>query len=137
MDGEAFELDPVLAADTVEVTRWPMCRVLLMNDSRYPWLVLVPQRAGVTELHHLSEADRNALMGEVARAASTLEDVLTPDKINVAALGNVVSQLHVHVIARFHRDPAWPKPIWGVHPPLPYEPEPLARWLEVLRAAMA
>lgn len=132
-----FRLHERLAADTVEVTRWPLCRVLLMNDRTYPWLILVPQRAGVREIHHLSAADRARLTEEAAAAARVLEAEWAADKINVAALGNVVPQLHVHVIARFRSDPAWPRPVWGAVPPEAYDEAALATILARLRPALS
>ncbi len=116
-----FQLHERLAAETLEAGRWPLCRVLLMNDRTYPWLILVPERAGLKDLHDLAPADRGAVMAEIAKAARALQRLFKPDKINVAALGNVVPQLHVHVIARFTTDPAWPRPVWGVRPPEPYD----------------
>jgi diadenosine tetraphosphate (Ap4A) HIT family hydrolase len=109
----AFVLHPTLAHDTVEVTRLPLCRVLLMKDRRFPWLILVPEREGAREIHELSPADRAALIEEIARAGEALQRLFQPDKLNVGALGNVVPQLHVHVVARFVSDPAWPGPVWG------------------------
>ncbi|MBF0284220.1 MAG: HIT domain-containing protein [Magnetococcales bacterium] len=109
-----------LATDTLELVRWPLCRVLLMNDARYPWLILVPQRPGMREIFDLSEEDQARLLGETRRAARALAAYGHPDKLNVAALGNVVAQLHLHVIARFVGDEAWPRPVWGVHPARPY-----------------
>ncbi len=108
-----FELHPRLAADTREVTRLALCRVLLMNDRRFPWLILVPQRADIREIHQLSAADRATLIEEIAKVAQAMERHYKADKMNVAALGNQVPQLHVHIIARFTTDPAWPNPIWG------------------------
>lgn len=115
-----FTLDPRLAADTVEIARWSLCRVLLMNDRTYPWLILVPEREGISEVHELSPQDRRRLMDEAAQAAEMLQRFTNADKMNVAALGNMVRQLHMHVIARFTDDPAWPGPVWGVQPPEPY-----------------
>jgi len=115
-----FTLHPTLAADTVELARWPLCRVLLMNDARYPWLILVPTRPDLREFHDLDEADRGVLIEEIARASRALEAAFAPDKINVGALGNMVPQLHVHVIGRRQGDDAWPGPVWGKHPPRPY-----------------
>jgi diadenosine tetraphosphate (Ap4A) HIT family hydrolase len=112
-----FALHEWLAADTVEITRWPLSLVLLMNDRNWPWLILVPCRPAIREIHELTEADQRALMTEIVRASRTLTQVVQPDKLNVAALGNVVPQLHVHVVARFSNDPAWPKPVWGALPP--------------------
>ncbi|CAA7627528.1 HIT domain-containing protein [Magnetospirillum sp. SS-4] len=115
-----FALHPRLLADTVPVADWPLCRVVLMNESAYPWLILVPRRAGVSEIADLDAADRAVLAEEIAAASSGLRAMLSPDRINVAALGNVVEQLHVHVIARFAADAAWPRPVWGLAPPVPY-----------------
>lgn len=132
-----FRLHERLAADTVEVTRWPLCRVLLMNDRTYPWLILVPQRAEVREIHQLAAADRARLTEEVAAAARALETECGADKMNVAALGNVVAQLHVHVIARFRSDPAWPRPVWGVVPSEAYDTEGMAAMMARLRPALS
>jgi diadenosine tetraphosphate (Ap4A) HIT family hydrolase len=115
-----FALHDGLARDTFALATWSLSRVLLMNDSAYPWLILVPEREGARDLVDLAARDRSTLIEECARASSILRTMVKPDKLNVAALGNVVPQLHVHVIARFTSDPAWPKPIWGVRPPTPY-----------------
>lgn len=115
-----FVLDPRLDADTLLVLDWPLCRVLRMNDRAYPWLILVPRRNGVREIIDLAEADQRVLLGEIARASRALRSALKPEKLNVAALGNVTPQLHVHVIARFTEDPAWPRPVWGVQAPSPF-----------------
>ncbi len=131
-----FTLHGTLAADTVEAARWPLCRVLLAKDSRYPWLILVPQRAEMTEIHRLDPADQSQLMTEITRASRALETLHTPDKINVAALGNMVPQLHIHIVARFRTDAAWPGPIWGAHPPVPYAAAELDAALEALRQAL-
>ena len=132
-----FALHERLEADTVFVTDWPLCRVLLLNDANYPWLVLVPRRNGVSEIHELDQSDRETLVEEMADAAHRLQNHLKAHKMNVAALGNVVPQLHVHVIARFTDDPAWPRPIWGVVPGTPYDPDALAARLADLRALLA
>lgn len=116
MSEAGFALHPRLAADAAPVADLALCRVLLMDDARWPWLILVPRRAGVRELVDLSPADQQALTGEIARASRTLQTLFSPDKLNVAALGNVVEQLHIHVIARFRDDPAWPDPVWGFQP---------------------
>lgn len=117
-----FSLDPRILADTIPVGDLELCSVLLMNDARYPWLLLVPRRAGVSEIVDLSDADAEALMREMRVATRAMLAVARPDKVNVAALGNVVSQLHVHVIGRFRSDPAWPGPVWGVGERKPYPP---------------
>jgi diadenosine tetraphosphate (Ap4A) HIT family hydrolase len=115
-----FSLHERLRADTIELTRWPLSIVLLMNVRHWPWLVLVPRRPEIREIHELQETDQRALTAEIVRASRTLTGLVQPHKINVAALGNVVPQLHVHVIARFTDDPAWPKAVWGAVPPEPY-----------------
>lgn len=132
-----FELHHRLAADTVAVEDWPLCRILLMNDATYPWLVLVPRRNAVSELHELDAGDRAQLVEEMAEASHRLQNVTKAIKMNVAALGNVVPQLHVHVVARFADDPAWPKPVWGVVPGRPYEAAELAARLETLKTVLA
>ncbi len=111
-DGGGFELDPRLSAGGAPVADWPLCRVLLKDDARFPWLLLVPRRPGAVELTDLAPADQAALWGEILRASRLVRAVARPDKLNVATLGNVVPQLHVHVIGRFARDPAWPDPVW-------------------------
>jgi diadenosine tetraphosphate (Ap4A) HIT family hydrolase len=108
-----FELDPRLKADTFTLHDLPLCRVLLMNDARFPWLVLVPRRAGISEIFDLSPVDRQQLMAETTQCASALKEVTACDKINAGALGNVIRQLHMHVVARYENDAAWPKPVWG------------------------
>lgn len=113
MTESAFALDPRLAADTVEVGDLALCRVLLMDDARFPWLILVPRRPDVSEITDLSEADAAALWREVRIATGVMQALSKPDKVNVGALGNVVAQLHVHVVGRFRSDPAWPGPVWG------------------------
>lgn len=118
-----FELHPQLAADTLEVTRLPLCRVLLMNDATYPWLILVPQRAGLREIFELSAADQSQLIHESSQIARILHREFRADKINIAALGNVVPQLHIHHIVRYTHDPAWPAPVWGHAPARTYTAE--------------
>lgn len=108
-----FTLHERLAADTVPLGDLPLCRVLLMRNRLFPWLILVPRRAGAVEIHRLSVADQRQLTQETSAAAQVLEQMFQPDKINTGALGNVVSQLHIHVIARRRTDPAWPGPVWG------------------------
>jgi diadenosine tetraphosphate (Ap4A) HIT family hydrolase len=116
-----FELDSRLDNDSLFLMDWPLCRVLRMNDRAYPWLILVPRRSGVREIIDLSSADQALLLREIGQASRAIKKALKPEKLNVAALGNVVSQLHVHVIGRFTDDPAWPRPIWGVQAPQPFD----------------
>lgn len=131
-----FDLHPVLAADTTEITRLDLCRVLLMKDAHYPWLILVPARSGLTGLHELNPEDRPQVMEEINQAATAMQQIYAPFRMNVAALGNIVEQLHIHVIARFENDPAWPKPVWGVHPRKDYSPEQLQETVETLRSVL-
>lgn len=128
-----FILHERLEADTVLITDWRLCRVLLLNDANYPWLVLVPRRDGVTEVHELDQDDRQTLIEEIADAAHRLQNHTKAKKMNVAALGNMVPQLHVHVVARFEDDSAWPRPIWGAVPAQPYAPAALDAKVAELR----
>ena len=132
-----FVLHPQLAADGLLLTDWPLCRVLRMNEATYPWLILVPRLTDTQEIVDLSAADRMRLMDEIAWASQALKDLRRPDKINVGALGNVVPQLHVHVLGRFKDDPAWPKPVWGQAAPIRFEPADAAREVETWRSALS
>ncbi len=120
-----FSLHPRLAADTVFVADWTLSRVVAMNDARYPWLILVPRRNGVTELFDLNTEDRRTMIEEIARASDGLKKRTAAAKINVGALGNLVPQLHVHIVARNPGDAAWPGPVWGQGTARPYEPNGL------------
>ncbi len=115
-----FTLHPQLAKDCFVLGDGPLCRLLLMNDAHYPWTILVPRRDGIREVHELTDADRRQLWDESALLSRALMKTFGGDKLNIAALGNVVPQLHVHHIVRFKTDPAWPAPVWGKLPPQPY-----------------
>jgi len=115
-----FVLHPRLAADCLLLGDFPLCRLLLMNDRQYPWFILVPRREEVSEIFQLDAPDQLALWQETTTLAELLKDVFTADKLNIASLGNMVPQLHMHVIARRKGDPAWPGAVWGRHPALPY-----------------
>eukprot|EP00435_Cladocopium_sp_Y103_P079117 s1_g2856.t1 len=117
---EEFSLHPQLAADTFVVDDWPLCRVLLMNDARFPWLILVPRKNGLRDFDEVAPEDKPTLLSEIDRASSALRSETSAEKMNVAALGNMVPQLHIHVVARFANDAAWPAPIWGVGEAVPY-----------------
>jgi diadenosine tetraphosphate (Ap4A) HIT family hydrolase len=130
---ESWALHPQLDRDTASIGDLPLSRVLIINDANYPWLLLVPRRANIVELIDLDEIEQAQLMTEVTRVARALRTVTNCDKLNIAALGNAVPQLHVHVIARFRSDAAWPKPVWGVAPPRPYEREELHSFGQPLR----
>lgn len=132
-----YELHPQLAADTHPVAALELCELRLMDDSNYPWLVLVPRVADARELIDLDADQRRQLGDEVDRASRLLQRAFRPFKLNVAALGNLVPQLHVHVIARFEHDPAWPKPVWGMATARPYAPDALVQRIRELQAALA
>ena len=130
---ETWTLHPQLERDTASIGDLPLSRVLIINDANYPWLLLVPRRPNIVELIDLEEVEQAQLTTEVTRVARALRAVTNCDKLNIAALGNVVPQLHVHVIARFRSDAAWPKPVWGVVPPRPYDREELHNFGQPLR----
>jgi diadenosine tetraphosphate (Ap4A) HIT family hydrolase len=122
MPEQIWSLHPQLAADTVPIGDLALSRVLLANDANYPWLILVPRRPGLVEIIDLDENAQIQLMGEIDAAARVLKAVTECEKLNIAAIGNIVAQLHVHVVARRHSDAAWPKPVWGAAPPAAYNP---------------
>ncbi|NUO72925.1 MAG: HIT domain-containing protein [Frateuria sp.] len=131
-----FLLDPRLSADTRPVARLDLCEARLMDDARFAWLVLVPQRAGLVEVADLTPSERTLLWHEVDRAGAALQAVATCDKLNLGALGNVVRQLHVHVVARREGDAAWPGPVWGSGAAVPYDPTARDMLVERLREAL-
>lgn len=132
-----FALDERLRADSMPLLELPLCAVRLMNDARYAWLLLVPRRAGLVEVTDLDPAAQAMLWRECALAAAALRSVAPCDKLNLGALGNIVRQLHVHVVARRVGDAAWPGPVWGAGRAEPYAEAPLAARLEALRQAFA
>jgi diadenosine tetraphosphate (Ap4A) HIT family hydrolase len=131
-----FILHPQLAADTHPLWSLSLSDVRLMDDANYPWLVLVPRVPDARELIDLAPEQRRQLTDEIDHAARALRDVFRPFKLNVAALGNLVPQLHVHVIARYEDDPAWPAPVWGRVAARPYTPEELVERIRLLDAAL-
>ncbi len=131
-----WHLDPRLADDTAPVIDLPLCEVRLMDDANHPWLVLVPKVPEAVEIIDLDPTQRTQLSAEIDLAARALKALFKPDKLNVAALGNQVPQLHVHVIARFRDDIAWPRPVWGAAHARPYAPEELVQRVNTLRAAL-
>jgi len=135
-DENAWTLDPRLAQDSIALGDLPLSRVLLMNDANYPWLILVPRRPNLIELIDLDDSRQATLMIEIARAARALKEVTACDKLNVAALGNTVRQLHVHVIARRNGDPAGAAPVWGAVPARPYAAPERERLRNGLRSAL-
>lgn len=130
-----FELDPRLNNDTVFITDLPLCRVLLMNDSQFPWVILVPRVNGATEFTDLDDEQIAQYTSESLLCSEILSVLYTPDKLNIAALGNIVKQLHVHHVARFESDVAWPAPIWGRQPAIHYGTEELNDHVSRLKAA--
>lgn len=129
----AFVLHPQLERDTTPLGDLPLSRVLIINDANYPWLLLVPRRAGAVEVIDLDEVERAQLMSEIALTSRALKEVTECDKLNVAALGNAVPQLHVHIIARRKTDKAWPKPVWGAVPPISHDAKELDRFMEAMK----
>jgi diadenosine tetraphosphate (Ap4A) HIT family hydrolase len=134
---QKFSLHERLEADSVALADWPLCRLLLARESRWPWLILVPMRAGLREIVDLEPQDRARLIEEIADGQRLLTALYRPDKLNLGAIGNLVSQLHIHLVARFVGDPAWPKPIWGQFDPAPLAEAALAARLAEIRAALA
>jgi len=132
----SFAIDPRLAADTHAIGALPFSELLLMDDARFPWVILVPRIAGARELIDLDEGDQRLLLGEIDHVSRALETLLHPDKLNIAALGNVVPQLHVHVIARFTSDAAWPNPVWGRGERVAYGGRERAARIAMLRTAL-
>jgi diadenosine tetraphosphate (Ap4A) HIT family hydrolase len=132
-----FALHPQLAHDTVAVGDLPLSRVLAMNDANYPWLILAPRRENVIELIDLAEAERQQLTREIAQVSQALKAITNCDKLNVAAIGNIVPQLHVHIVARRRGDAAWPKPVWGAVPAVAYDPRLREQFVTALRATLA
>jgi diadenosine tetraphosphate (Ap4A) HIT family hydrolase len=131
-----FRLDPGIAGMTSPVTTLGISDLLLMEDARFPWLLLVPRRAGTTELIDFATAERAALMEEIAAVSTALKAATDCDKLNVAAIGNVVAQLHIHVVARFRADPAWPRPVWGFGEAVAYQTERRDKLVRTIRALL-
>lgn len=137
MTASTFQLHPQLAQDTWLVTDLPLCRVLLMNETRYPWVILVPRQQDIREIHELTAMERQQLWQESDQLSRALMKLFKPDKLNIAALGNQVPQLHIHHIARFQTDAAWPAPVWGKFPPQAYTATEAAAQIQHLLAALS
>ncbi|MGQ4659109.1 HIT domain-containing protein [Lysobacter sp. F6437] len=133
---QGWHLHPQLADDTHPVAHLDLCELRLMDDANHPWLVLVPRVEDAVEWTDLDEASQARLNAEINLSCRALQQVFRPHKLNVAALGNLVSQLHIHVIARFENDIAWPRPVWGTATAKPYSPEFLIERIERLQAAI-
>ena len=133
MPDSAWSLHPQLKQDTIDIGDLPLSKVLVIKDANYPWLMLVPRRPDKVEIIDLDEVEQAQLMAEVSRVGRALKDITKCDKLNVAALGNMVPQLHVHVIARRTSDAAWPRPVWGVVPPLAHDAAEVQHFISALR----
>lgn len=131
-----FALHPQLASDGIQIGQFELSQLLLINDRQYPWFVLVPRREDVTEIFQLDEEDRVQLLRESCWLAEALKDAFAADKINIAALGNMVSQLHVHHIVRYRNDAAWPAPVWGKLVAVPYTDEQVAECVARLQSVL-
>lgn len=130
-----FRHDPAFEAGSVAAAEWPLCHVRLQDDARFPWLILIPRVEGAVELADLSAEQRAALMEETVRAGDLVRRLGPVEKLNVGAIGNVTSQLHVHVVGRRRDDGLWPDPVWGRGPAVPYDPAERARLLEKIAGA--
>ncbi len=128
-----WSLHPQLQKDTIDIGDLPLSRVLVIKDANYPWLMLVPRRADASEIIDLDEVAQGQLMTEINRVGRALKEITKCDKLNVAALGNMVPQLHVHIIARRTTDAAWPRPVWGAMPPLAHDAEEVQTFISALR----
>jgi len=118
---DKFNLDRKLAEDTIFIKDFRLSKLLLMNDSNYPWFILVPKINNITELYELSEEEQVILMFEITEVSKIIKKELSPDKLNIGALGNIVKQLHIHIVARYETDISWPAPIWGRFDVIPYD----------------
>ena len=132
-----FTLDPQLQKDTIAIASLPLCELLLMNDANYPWLILVPRREGARELVELSAEDQLRFLQESNAVSRLLQTQFAAEKLNVAALGNVVAQLHIHHVARFVGDAVWPRPVWGAAPAVGYQEDRLAEVIELINQSLA
>ncbi len=131
-----FQLHPQLSKDCIEIGKFDLCRLLLMNDSQFPWLILVPEVAGITEIYQLTAEQRKRLIEESSFLAKTLQATYRADKLNIAAIGNLVSQLHVHHIVRYRSDKAWPAPVWGKFAAVAYTQAELAATIKQVSKAL-
>ncbi|MCX7067249.1 MAG: HIT domain-containing protein [Methylococcales bacterium] len=133
----SFQLHPRLQQDCISIGHFELCQLLMMNDSHYPWFILVPEIADVSELYQLNKAQRSLLMEESCYLAEHLAVLFNADKMNVANIGNMVSQLHIHHIVRYQTDSAWPAPVWGKFPAVPYTETQITAQLNRLKTRLA
>lgn len=135
-DPYSFQLDPQLERDTVYVADWHLCQVRLMNDSRYPWVILIPKVSDIAEVHELAHQQQHLLLDESVRLSKALDQLFAPHKLNVAALGNMIRQLHIHHIVRFESDASFPRPVWGMGDAVPYDADALNQIVSGLQIAL-
>lgn len=135
--GGGFELNRRLNADTTPLMWLGLCELRIMDDRRWPWLILVPQRAGIEEIHDLTPLDQTMLVFETNLVAQELKNITGCSKINIGALGNVVRQLHIHIVARNEGDPGWPGPVWGHGVREPYRPEDRHQFAARIKSALS
>jgi diadenosine tetraphosphate (Ap4A) HIT family hydrolase len=128
-----FQLHPRLQQDCIEIGRFELCRLLMMNDSQYPWFILVPEKAGLSEIHQLSKPERELLMEESGYLAENLAALYKADKMNIASIGNLVPQLHIHHIVRYRTDKSWPAPVWGKFDAIPYTQQQILENLKLIK----
>jgi diadenosine tetraphosphate (Ap4A) HIT family hydrolase len=131
-----FQLHPRLQQDCIVIGRFELSLLLMMNDNHYPWFILVPQRVNLSEIYQLNEADRQLLQTESCLLAQTLAEIYHADKMNVAAIGNLVPQLHLHHVVRYQTDAAWPAPVWGKFAAVPYTDEQIIKHKQAVHAAI-
>jgi diadenosine tetraphosphate (Ap4A) HIT family hydrolase len=115
-----FQLHPQLQQDCIDIGRFNLCRLLMMNDRQYPWFILVPEKPGLQEIYQLTQTERAMLIDESSYLAENLAELYRADKMNIAAIGNLVPQLHIHHVVRYQNDKSWPSPIWGKFEAIPY-----------------
>jgi diadenosine tetraphosphate (Ap4A) HIT family hydrolase len=132
----SFKLNAILDKDCIQLGKLQLCRVLLMNDSQFPWLILVPEKLGITEIYQLSMQDQQQLIQESSFVTEQLAEVYLADKMNIAALGNSVPQLHIHHVVRYKSDKSWPAPIWGQFDALPYTDDKLVQVVKKIKQAL-
>jgi len=131
-----FILNTTLEKDCIQLGKLQLCRVLLMNDSQFPWLILVPEKSDITEIYQLSMQDQQLLMQESSFVAEQLAEIYLADKMNIAALGNMVPQLHIHHVVRYKSDKSWPAPIWGQFDALPYTEDKLLATVKKIKQVL-
>ena len=131
-----FQLHLRLKEDCIAIGRFELCQLLMMNDSQYPWFILVPEKAGIKEIYQLNKPERHTLTEESSYLAENLAVLYKADKMNIAAIGNLVPQLHIHHVVRYQTDKAWPAPIWGKFPAVPYSQQQIADHIAQVKAQL-